>query len=289
MVKSRKSAKNTTATTNRSERSLANYNEQNFSWSKLAQARLKQSILWPYEQINIFWSKFSDDARSALAKKNGDIKLASWFDVASGLVAGGLTVDLPVTLLMMATTSAIYGNNLSTSPQGFILTVAAEVMKSACISSLNFGLRNMLRKGENGNLIGGLVGGALDRHFRQLSSSTSTLFMGALNGATYEVFRPDINNQKRLINSIVIYGLIEGVDSCLSNLATGGEPSKILKSIATSILLGVYLATCVSKLTIPYSKTITTPLVAYKDKALKLFSSYAARLQTPQQAYAQAH
>ncbi len=239
---------------------------QDFSWSEFVQTKLKQSILWPSEQINILKSKFSASTRSALTKKHEDLKLASWFDVAAGLVVGSLTIDLPVTILMMATTSFIFGNNLSTSPQGLIVTIASEVIKSICISSLNFGLRNLMRKGDDGNLVGGLIGGALDRNFRQPNSPTSTLLIGALNGGTYEFFRPEINNQTRLRNSILIYGLIEGTDYCLSSLATGSKPSK--EAVATSVLLGVYLATCISKLTIPYGDTIKKPLIYIKDNAL---------------------
>ncbi len=260
MVQKRKTASKTKTTISNSERSSPKLNSQDFSWSELAQTRLKQSILWPTEQINILKSKFSASTRSALTKKNDDLKLTSWFDVASGLVVGAITIDLPVTILMMATTSMIYGNSFNIS------AILPEALKSACISSLNFGLRNLMRKGDDGNLVGGLIGGALDRNFRQSNPSTISLLFGALNGGTYEFFRPAINNQTHLRHSIFIYGLIESADCCLSSLLSGKKLGK--EAIATSALLGIYLATCISKLTIPYGNTIKKPLIYIKDNAL---------------------
>ena len=247
------------------------------SWSELTLTRLRESILWPNEQLKIFWLKCSTSARTAQSKKNDNIKLVSWFDVAAGLIVGALTIDLPFTLLMVATTNIIYGNNLNTSPFVFISTIAAAAIQSTYISSLNFGLRNMLRKEENGNLMGGLIGGFLDRYLRFPNSSTTTLLLGALNGATYEVFRPEILHQNQLIDSIKIFSLIEGIDSAICNVSSGSEVNAMFKSLATDILLGVYLATCINMLTIPYGNTIKRPIVFLKDK---LFDTFTHALST---------
>jgi hypothetical protein len=175
---------------------------------------------------------------------------------------------------MMTTTSIIYENNFNSSAQEFLINFATGTLKSAYISSLNFGLRDMMRKEDNGNLIGGLIGGVLDRHLRQPHSINTSLLMGALNGGIYELFRSDIRRPKPLFYSIGIFSLIEGVDSLLCNFFMGSETGTMFKSVATSMLLGAYLATCINKLTVPYGDAIKKPLVSFKDRTLESFSSF---------------
>lgn len=241
------------------------------SWSLFFQNKLCQTVLAPNEQMEVFYSKFNPIAASALTKKEDDFKPTSWFDVVSGLAVGALTIDLPVTFLMMATTSVIYGESFNPTTTEFAISFTQEACKSIVISSLNFGLRNLLRKGEDGNLPGGLIGGAIDRHLRTQANSFLVL-MGSVNAIAHEFFRPEIGKLSNSLPSFLgIFALIEGIDAGICSFAMNKNFNDTVKSIATSVLLGCYLATCINKLTIPYGEKIKKPLISMKDKVFDNF------------------